>query len=44
MIKHLILLKNTKCDRYQYGIGSMVYNFIDKMSSTKTETKFDSEN
>ena len=44
MINHLILLKNTKYDGYQHGLGSTVYNFIDKKSVTHRKTEIDPEN
>ena len=33
MIKHLILLKNPKCDGYQSGLVSMIYKVFDKKTS-----------
>ena len=32
-MRHLILLKNSNCNRYQRGLASMVYNFFDKKAS-----------
>ena len=39
MTKHLILLKIKK-DRYQRGLASMVYKFLDKKTSGTRANKF----
>ena len=33
MIKHLILLKNPKCNGYQTGPASIIYKVFDKKTS-----------